>query len=443
MVRWETNNPDRVSLVFEPEAAAAWCMELDKSNVKDKTDFTASLRTNKCFLTADIGGGTIDITAHQVSEDGRMIFFRLPHGQVHGGAGINEDFITFLEEITESKMYNYYCSGGREETQRRAEIQYLKNKAFEDAKKQFAEMDDDDDLDFCSVALPKKYCHMHQTTLVEKSFKNGHLFYFTESANQLRIKETQMQILMAKYLDHITACIESSIEHMAKHGHRPKIIYLVGGFGGSNYVVNHVMKTFKGTRVISPEFHELAVVKGACLYYRNKAIRIADATYGTECKILYDPSNEVHKKGEVVKGIDAKQFCKSLFKPFVHVDDALDPNYVYKTAYSPIKEDQNTLLLTLYSTMKENVDFVEQQGKMNPDLQKLAVILVNLEELKSVPFKNRLIHVLIDFSSVEITICAYYENRGREVRLKSSTEFLSTLEKLKSIENNDNIVNMR
>lgn len=440
---WETANPDRVSLVFEPEAAAAWCMELDRDNVRDKTDFTASLRTDGCFLTADIGGGTIDITAHQVLEDGRMLFFRLPSGQVHGGAGVNEDFISFLEEVTECRISSYYSNGSYiERIQKRAEIQLLKNKWFEEAKKQFAEADDDDDCNFCQVSLPKNYCQMYQTILNEKSSKNKDLFFFADDANQLRLKEAQMVKLMSKYLGHITSCIQSSIDYLAKNGQYPKIIYLVGGFGGSNYVVNHVKRIFKRIRVIIPQFHELAVVKGACLYYRNKAIRIADATYGTECKIHFDPNNEVHKEGEIVEGNDGEMFCKALFKPFVRVGDQLDPDYVYKTMYSPIREDQNNLLLTLYSTRKDSMDFIEQRGNLCSELQKLAVIFVNLEELRQVPFEERLIQVLVDFSSVEITVCAYYESNGKEVRLKSSTEFLSTLEQLKSIENNDNIVDM-
>ena len=55
-------NSHQLSLVFEPEASAVYCMEHENN----------CPGLNDCYLTVDIRGGTIDITVHQVCEDGTL-----------------------------------------------------------------------------------------------------------------------------------------------------------------------------------------------------------------------------------------------------------------------------------------------------------------------------------------------------------------------------------
>ena len=426
-------NPERLSLVFEPEAAAAWCASLTADKVKDISDFSEPLSTEDCFLTADVGGGTIDITGHQISADNKMLFFNLPHGNVYGGSVVNEAFVTFINEQISMGNIKYYFAS-HENHLRTAEFLSLKEEEFEKAKKQFA---DDTTRDYYSVRLPVSYVQVYEEHLerYSKTISEGATLQFCKRGHQLRISGRKMQELHSGCLYQLEECINNAISCIQSIGKVPKILYLVGGFGGCQYVAEHIRNVYgkTGMRVIIPQFHDLAVVRGACLYYKNKPIRTADATYGTVCKLPYDERNHVHQEAEKVEGKDGAQFCVSLFKPFVHMVEQLRPEYVYKTIYAPIKEDQQTMLLTLYSIKKQYMDFVKKDGETCPGMRELGHLLVDLTKLEDVPFEQRQVQLLVDFSSVEITINAHFTKaNGEVVQLKTSTDFLSIVQQVEN-----------
>lgn len=414
--------PHRLSLVFEPEAAAAWCMELSAMDVKDRSDLTSSLSTKGCFVTVDVG--TIDISAHQVNADGRIIVFDLPHGKVYGGTVINNAFITFLEELTMEKIENF-C---QDSIQHKAEILELKEKTFEEVKLYFAD-DENETNSFYAVTLPKSYCQRYQAVLRRgrPSMKDGGAFEFVEATNQIRLSKAKMKELAYGSLYQIQECIQTALKSVRV---KPDIMYLVGGFGGSSYVAEHIQNVFQEIRVIIPQFHDLAVVRGACLFFKQKPIRTADATYGTVCKLPYNEDNPVHHQAKVVQGKDGTPFCEDLFKPFVHIGEHLDPDYVYETVYSPIREDQETLRLALYSIRERYVDFVCKDGKICEGVKQLGCLFIDLKPLKDVPLNQRHVCLLVDFSSVEITISAYHKSKNAEIKLNTSSDFLSTVDKI-------------
>ena len=419
-------NPERLSLVFEPEAAAAWCMNLSLYDVRDTSNMSESLSTEECFLTVDVGGGTIDITAHQMDVDKKMYVFNLPHGKVYGGSLVNEAFMTFLDDKIGNGSHKYFLSApdGR---LRKADFQALKNEEFENAKKRFAE---DEDRDYYTVRLPVPYVkeYRHRLERYQQTIEDGASLQYIDRVQQLRISKATMKDLMMGCLFQIKECIDNAIEFIKRD---PKILYLVGGFGGCQCVARYIRDAYKdqGIRVIIPHNPDLAVVRGACLYFKNKPIRMADATYGTACKLPYNEDNPVHRQGERVAGTD-RDYCKSLFKPFVHVEEHLDPNYAYKTYYSPIREDQETMRLILYSLKERYADFVEVNGEMHPEMRMLGWLIIDLTTMLDLPMDQRQVELLIDFSSVEITINAHYIDHRVEKRLKTTTDFLSTKEKL-------------
>ncbi len=59
--------PDRLSLALEPESASLYCQEMLKRGlVAPYCDNPSGPYTPHSYLLVDIGGGTVDISAHKV-----------------------------------------------------------------------------------------------------------------------------------------------------------------------------------------------------------------------------------------------------------------------------------------------------------------------------------------------------------------------------------------
>lgn len=75
-------------------------------------------------LIIDLGGGTVDITAHSVSY-GKMKMYQLPHGRLCGGVYVNENFKKLLEALVRDKNLVRYVGDMRT----RPDDDTLKNRA--------------------------------------------------------------------------------------------------------------------------------------------------------------------------------------------------------------------------------------------------------------------------------------------------------------------------
>ena len=162
-------NPDKLSLVFEPEAAAVACMELAKPACIS-TQSIGPPGPNDCYLTVDIGGGTIDITAHQVCEDGTLKILDIPHGRVYGGTEVNKKFEKFIgKEVFHDPTFNRYLQSitTNERKERCAELYGFVNHAFENAKKRFgSEKDYAKPIDgFYNFRIPPSLYNVYQIEL--------------------------------------------------------------------------------------------------------------------------------------------------------------------------------------------------------------------------------------------------------------------------------------
>ena len=421
-------NPERLTLVFEPEAAATWLKNLKFERVQDIGDITGPLTTDGCFLTVDIGGGTIDVTAHQVERDGRMKVHNLPYGRMCGGNSVNQAFKTFLgKEIVHDAEFETYlkCNSAK----RHAELMTLLYKRFEDTKKDFGNLMD---VDYFTVELYPSFVevYMDQLCLLPEGLSSGVEVAFLKSSNQLQLSCAIMKQFMANCLEQIKECINTAIASI-KSKSQVCIIYLVGGFGGCRYVTEDI-RSYCGGRVsvIIPYEQELAVVQGACLYTREGVIRTADATYGTAAMIPYDESNKIHKQRKKIRGTDKRYYCQHLFLPFVKIGEELDPGFVYLTSYTPGTEEQTSITVHLFSTKEKDVHFVldKKKGKYTEGVNHLGSINVDLSKGMALPRHKREVEIIFDFSSIEIVVYAIFVHTGE--RAQVLTDFLSTQEKI-------------
>ena len=79
-------DPDKLSLALEPECAAIYCQSMSKQQVAAYC-LAQIPYLSMCYLVVDIGGGTVDISAHRVSStsDQHIQVVHPPTGNDYGG----------------------------------------------------------------------------------------------------------------------------------------------------------------------------------------------------------------------------------------------------------------------------------------------------------------------------------------------------------------------
>ena len=87
--------PDKLSLALEPESAAIYCQSMSQQQLAAYCDADKPY-TSQCYLLVDVGGGTVDITAHTVATQNQIKVVQPPTGNDCGGTKVNKQFKIFL-----------------------------------------------------------------------------------------------------------------------------------------------------------------------------------------------------------------------------------------------------------------------------------------------------------------------------------------------------------
>ena len=114
----EEIEPDKLSLALEPEAAAIYCQSMTQQDLAPYAKATHPY-TSSAYMVVDIGGGTVDISAHQVSSapDHHIKVINTPAGNDCGGSSVNKnDFLKFLETLVGDKDFSEYMATSDEST---------------------------------------------------------------------------------------------------------------------------------------------------------------------------------------------------------------------------------------------------------------------------------------------------------------------------------------
>ena len=449
------HNPHKLSLVFEPEAAAIACMELQSD---DTITPSARPSPNDCYLTVDIGGGTIDITAHQVCEDGTLKILDIPRGEINGGTEVNKKFKNFIasevfRDPTFSRYLNALCTEcehkqhehnqcdkcDSECKQHHAELFSFVNQEFERAKKKFGSQIDytssEPELDGCyNLGIPASLLVVYEGELQNiqgiKMEGNTHVSY-RRATQKFSISKRKMKELFEPNVIATRKCIEEALKVVGRD--KLKIMYLVGGFGGCKYMTSSVQCHYPDITVIRPSQPEYAVARGACLFYKEKVLHNADATYGTGTTAIYDCNNPVHTQA-IKKSIDngERTICDNLFNAYICKGDQIDPDCVFSNIFLPLYHDQTIVTFKIYSSKYRDVHYVQNEDGSLPDgLEMLGYLNVDISSGMHLPREKRQVQLVLDFSSTEIHAYGWFIRDKDKTPVKATCDFLSTIESVK------------
>lgn len=269
--------PQSLYLALEPESAALYCIECAKKA-------NPQCPSSTCYMVLDIGGGTVDITAHKVSDAGTIEVILPPCGNDWGGKKINEEFKFFLGDLIGDPTFEKYISTGDagKDSKHNADLDMLVNQTFEAQKKIYGSKEEYTCEDEALIRLSHTFMNTYETDLMKgiAALKSTHVQL---SDDELVLSYTKMDDFFSQSVDEIVSCVRKSVKEV-EHQHKLESVFFVGGFGGSKYLHGKVKDTLDSRiKTFCPRDHITAVVSGAVLFRQNPAIiksRVADATYG-------------------------------------------------------------------------------------------------------------------------------------------------------------------
>ena len=238
-------------------------------------------------------GGTIDVTVHEMLEDGRVRELYKATGGAWGGNKVDEAFVKYFCDIFSKKVINKI-----QEEFPTDWVDMMRD--FEQIKRKISLKNPDDIFRIMLRPCVKEvYLDVMNGSL--QSVFNGDFDIKTRGASLDRYKLQIPRLVISEMIEEVAKSISAHTTFLLQQRENAGInlVVMVGGFSSSPIVVQEVRKHVSSyIPVIVPENPELSVVQGAVMFGwkpRMFKSRKSKRTYGIEtqdyfCLLYTSPS---------------------------------------------------------------------------------------------------------------------------------------------------------
>ncbi|XP_023224779.1 heat shock 70 kDa protein 12A-like isoform X3 [Centruroides sculpturatus] len=424
--------PDQLLIALEPEAASIYCRRMrmhqlvpeipynQRQCANDGTqskeigqELTKLNNKGTKYMVVDCGGGTVDITVHELlDKQGTLRELHKATGGPYGSVGVDMEFENLLRSIFGSDFIDQF------KTKRPAGFVDLMI-AFE-ARKRNASPFKANPL---NISLPFSFIDYYKRckgTTVENTIKRyNHKHVKWSSQGMLRVEPPAMMQLFQPTLEHIK-------EHIANVLNSPDVnninyLFLVGGFAESQILQKEVRDTFSPfVKVIIPQGVSLAILRGAVIFGLDPTIvnvRRLRMTYGVG--VLNRFIHGIHPPEKLIVK-DGIEWCADIFDKFVVTDQSVGLGDVVTRSYTPAKAGQTCSVIHIYSSERDDVHFIT-----DPGVQRCGTLVLDLNDSKyltNMPHRRE-IQMRVTFGDTEIKVSALDLVTGKCV--KADIDFLN------------------
>lgn len=360
------------------------------SSISSANKVAADIRPGVCYLVADCGGGTVDLTVHQVSEKGQLRELFKATGGAWGSIGVDCQFEWLLEQIFGRRFIKDFV--------RAYPVNWLEiMSSFEAKKRSF----DPRRYHPSNISLPysfmEHYRQTGRTTVAKAVAAYGDSNIQWTSQGMLRLSTNAMLRLFKPVVNSIV----KNIERLVKQSEKPlEYLFLVGGFSESPVLQQAIRDSFDALlQVIIPQDISLTILKGAVMFGIDPSlvnIRRSAMTYGVGCLHQFNPNMHPPEK-KVVK--DGKNWCTDIFDLFVTTGQPIPHGHCITRAYNPARSAIKSTVISLFATEKEKVNFVT-----DPSVIKIGEL--RLEMPDTTGGRNRELSTTMLFGDTEISVQA-------------------------------------
>ncbi|XP_038127107.1 heat shock 70 kDa protein 12A isoform X2 [Cyprinodon tularosa] len=444
-------NPEQLIIALEPEAASIYCRKLRlhqmvdlgtqttqngfspnenmgsgmtqakehvRRNRQSRTflvenvigELWSELEEGDRYVVMDCGGGTVDLTVHQIRlPEGHLKELYKASGGPYGSIGVDYEFEKLLCKIFGQDFIDQF------KIKRPAAWVDLMI-AFESRKRAAAP----DRTNPLNINLPFSFIDYYKKFRghsVDHALRKSNVdFVKWSSQGMLRMTPDAMNNLFKPTIDHI-------IQHLTELFEKPevsdiKFLFLVGGFAESALLQQAVQNMLRGrSRIIIPHDVGLTILKGAVLFGLDPSVikvRRSPLTYGVGVLNRFVEGKHPPEK-LLIK--DGTRWCTDVFDTFIAADQSVALGEMVKRSYTPAKPSQQIIVIHVYCSEKESVGFISEPG-----VRKCGTLRLDVSGTES-SAPRREIQTLMKFGDTEIRAMAVDVSTGRTV--KASIDFLS------------------
>ena len=417
--RPKEDEPDRLSLALEPEAAGLYCQNSGEHHFKPRH-----------FTVLDIGGGTVDITSYCIDDEGHICVVDKASGNDWGGTRVNEKFVQFLESIADDPGCNRYLSTTDPQLQElhKADFNKLVYGEFEIQKNIFGDEDNDDNRVPALIHIPNTFAKFYQDEKLQAGLTSKYEDVAYLDGSELTIEPQQMKKFFQPAIDKICECAVDALGRIKKCVKKLEAVYLVGGFGGCKFAKKVVQDTLRDKfgselNVFVPVDHKMAIACGAVIFRRNPGViwaRKAEATYGDIIAMPFNP--DIHDRTHKVIDEKGQYYCRGLFRAYTEIGDTICANEVLQNTCLPFGSYQTELCFRIYSSDERDIKYARDEDyEIVPVLKSVGNLVFDLTGIPGNDEDDKTVILTIDLSQTEIQLKAHHEKTGKEVKVVLDT----------------------
>ncbi|XP_052283210.1 heat shock 70 kDa protein 12A-like isoform X3 [Dreissena polymorpha] len=344
---------DKLSIALEPEAASLYCRHLPV--LCDGESSILTFQTGKKYLVVDAGGGTIDITVHEVCAGGNLKEIHRASGGDWGGTKIDGAFMNFLGQIAGNTTMQRFKDENMEDY-----LELLRD--FEIKKRDIAV----GSKTKVTIKVPSTLFNlveeMTHMSMQDKLTSSDYGKQVSQTGNKIRLDADLVRSFFSTTLTQIITHTSDLLEKPDCVG--VEAILMVGGFSESKLLQEIFKLTFSQLKIVIPAEAGLAVLKGAVIFGHCPTainVRISKYTYGVQTTRIFD--EKIHPSSQRSVYDDGTVRCINLFDIIVREGDKLVVGGAHtQSSYRPVNESQKSMNIPIFISRNRNAKFTTDLG---------------------------------------------------------------------------------
>ncbi|XP_067042599.1 heat shock 70 kDa protein 12A-like [Acropora muricata] len=271
-------DPNQLLIALEPEAASFYCRTLQMKDFLGESGDQLVNEDLASYIVIDNGGGTLDITVHEIQEDGTIHEIHCPSGGHLGGMHVDREFQRMLIMVFGEDFINKFRREFPNDWQK------IMND-FEIQKRAEQGVDSDE----VSIVLPFNFVNAYSRDVGSDENINERLKEYFKS-NEVDVSNGYLSLsldVLKRFFEPVAEKTVEAIKSLLRKISQDNIntLFLVGGFSQALAMRKAITQAFPDKRVLTPRDAELAIIKGAVMFAQTPNLlttRVMAKTYGID-----------------------------------------------------------------------------------------------------------------------------------------------------------------